>query len=119
MAGSAAVPRTPAAGAPREGRGEGHAIREAIRDKALASGFDAVGFAPAALGQAAAQDLREFLARGYHGDMGWLAASAERRADPRALWADARSVVVLAVNYAPEDDPPAPGERPETGVVSV
>src|SRR5260370_35232812 len=93
-------------------------IREAIRDRALASGFDAVGFAEARLDAEARAGLREFIARGYHGDMGWLAATAARREDPRALWPEARTVVVLGVNYAPEDDPLALAGQPERGVVS-
>ena len=56
-------------------------IREAIREEALAMGFDAVGFAEARLAAAARSDLGEFLARGYHGDMGWLADTAERRGE--------------------------------------
>ncbi|MGH7063383.1 MAG: QueG-associated DUF1730 domain-containing protein, partial [Stellaceae bacterium] len=81
-------------------------VREAIRDRALAEGFDAVGFAPARLGAAARAGLAEFIARGYHGDMGWMAQTQDRRGDPRALWDEARSVVVLGVNYAPEDAAP-------------
>jgi epoxyqueuosine reductase len=94
-------------------------IREAIRNRALAEGFDAVGFAEARLDAEARTGLREFIARGYHGDMGWLAGTAARRGDPRALWAEARTVVVLGVNYAPEDDPLALAEIPDRGAVSV
>ena len=94
-------------------------IREAIRDRALASGFDAVGFAEARLDAEARAGLGEFIARGYHGDMGWLAGTAARRGDPKTLWPEARTVVVLGVNYAPEDDPLAPAERRDRGVVSV
>ena len=95
------------------------AIREAIRERALALGFDAVGFAEASLGPQARADLGEFIARGYHGDMGWLAAKAERRGDPKALWPEARSVVVLGINYAPEEGLiDAPADR-ETGIISV
>src|SRR5579885_694799 len=96
-----------------------HAVREAIRAQALAQGFDAVGFAPAQLGAAARADLQEFIARGYHGDMGWLAASAERRGDPQILWPEARTVVVLGVNYAPAADPLGQPTAPAHGVVSV
>ncbi|HJU18640.1 MAG TPA: tRNA epoxyqueuosine(34) reductase QueG [Stellaceae bacterium] len=99
--------------------GEGQRVREAIRDHALALGFDAVGFAEARLGAAARAELEEFLARGYHGDMGWLAARAPERGDPQALWPEARSVVVVGVNYAPEDDPLAPLSCPDRGAVSV
>jgi epoxyqueuosine reductase len=94
-------------------------IREAIRDRALASGFDAVGFAEAHLEAEARAGLREFIARGYHGDMGWLAGTAARRGDPPALWREARTVVVLGVNYAPQDDPLGLAESHDCGVVSV
>lgn len=97
----------------------GDPIREAIRDRALASGFDAVGFAEAHLDAVARSGLEEFIARGYHGDMGWLAGTAARRGDPRALWPEARTIIVLGVNYAPEDDPLALAERCDRGVVSV
>ena len=77
----------------------------AIRDKALSLGFDAVGFAPPTLAAEAKHGLSEYLARGYHGDMGWLADKADRRGDPGVLWPEVRSVIVLALNYGPADDP--------------
>jgi epoxyqueuosine reductase len=94
-------------------------IREAIRERALALGFDVVGFAEARLGAAARADLQEFLARGYHGDMGWLAARTQERSNPRDLWPEAKCVVVVGLNYAPEGDPLALRERPERGAISV
>lgn len=94
-------------------------IRARIRDKALASGFDAVGFAPAELADSNRQDLAEYLRRGYHGDMGWLAGKADRRGDPSVLWPDARSVVALGISYAPDGDPLANLAQPETGNISV
>ena len=62
------------------------AIKSTIREQALALGFDAVGFAPAALAPEARSRLAAFLAAGHHGDMGWLAARAEERSDPRTPW---------------------------------
>src|SRR5947208_9398563 len=79
--------------------------RENIRARALDLGFDAVGFAPAELSDAAKAGLSGFLSAGFHGDMGWLADKAERRADPRALWPAARSVVVLGLNCGPAGNP--------------
>jgi len=93
--------------------------KAAIRDKALSLGFDAAGFAAAELGEAAKTNLAEYLALGYHGDMGWLADTAERRAGPRALWPGARSVVVLAMTYGSGGDPLALLARPERGNISV
>jgi epoxyqueuosine reductase len=94
-------------------------IKAAIRDEALRLGFDAVGFAPAQLGAEARAHLTEFLERGYHGDMGWLAARTEQRSHPQALWPEASSVVVLGLNYAPAGDPLALLAEPERGDVSV
>ena|SRR5579863_3917929 len=95
------------------------AIRAAIRERALALGFDAVGFAPASLGGAARANLGEFLLRGYHGDMGWLKSRADERADPRMLWPGARTVVVLGLNYGPEADPLPNRAQPNGGEISV
>ena len=93
--------------------------RAAIRDKALALGFDAVGFAKADLAPSVRDGLAGFLAAGFHGDMGWMADKADRRADPRTLWAGARSVVVLGLNYGPPADPLASRPGPEAGEISV
>jgi epoxyqueuosine reductase len=98
---------------------DAQAIKAAIREEALALGFDAVGFAPAALAAEARRHLEEFLARGYHGDMGWLEPRAAARASPDALWPEAKSVVVLGLSYAPADDPLALLDRPERGSISV
>ncbi len=92
---------------------------DAIREKALALGFDAVGFTSADLGPQARERLADFLAEGRHGDMGWMADRAEQRADPRALWPEARSVISLGLSYAPEDDPLAVLEQKDRGGISV
>ena len=92
---------------------------EAIRAKALALGFDAVGFTAADPDTATADRLAAFLAAGFHGEMGWLAARAGERAAPRALWPAARSVIALALNYAPEGDALATLARRARGNISV
>jgi len=95
------------------------ATKSAIREKALEAGFDSVGFAPAALSEETRQRLADYLARGYHGDMGWMAETQARRGDPQTLWEDARSVVVLGLNYGPERDPLTILEHPTRGAISV
>ncbi|MGE3968775.1 MAG: tRNA epoxyqueuosine(34) reductase QueG [Dongiaceae bacterium] len=90
-----------------------------IREAALAQGFDAVGFAAAALSDRAKAGLGQFLAAGMQGDMGWLADKADRRADPVTLWPAAKSVVVLGLSYAGHEDPLALiGER-QRGNISI
>ena len=95
------------------------ATKAAIREKALEVGFDSVGFAPAALSGETRQRLADYLAQGYHGDMGWMAETEARRGDPQTLWEDARSVVVLALNYGPERDPLTILEHPTRGAISI
>jgi epoxyqueuosine reductase len=93
--------------------------RSLIRDRALALGFDAIGFCRAELGPEARQRLADFLAAGQHGEMDWLARRSEQRAQPRALWPDARSVIALGLSYAPEDDPLASLTQHDRGTISV
>jgi len=93
--------------------------RSAIREKALGLGFDAVGFAKATLAPTAREGLAGFLAAGYHGDMGWMVEKADRRGDPRVLWPEARSVVVLGLNYGPPSDPLAHRPSSAAGEISV
>ena len=98
-------------------------LRDAIRDEALRLGFDAVGFAPASLAPEARRErlqrLSEFVAAGWHGDMGWLGERTEARADPQRLWQDARTVISLAMNYAPASDPLDVLEKRERAAISV
>jgi len=94
-------------------------IREVIRARAREEGFDAVGFTRAEKSRGAAQALAAFLGRGYQGDMGWMQATSERRADPKVLWPEAKSIVTLGVNYAPAHDPLEALGRRERGAISV
>jgi len=95
------------------------AAEEAIRARARALGFHAIGFAPASLGAEARDRLRAFLDAGHHGEMGWMDARSEQRAHPQALWPDARSVIALGLSYAPGEDPLATLARPDRGNISV
>jgi len=94
-------------------------LKTALAAQALALGFDAVAVTrPDAIGRAK-DALARFLAQGQHGDMDWLAATAERRGDPRALWPDVRSIVMLGVNYGPARDPLAILQERGRGAISV
>ena len=80
-------------------------LRETIRARALGEGFDVVRFTRAEAPRDAPDRLGTFLAQGHHGTMDWMAANAERRADPKVLWPQARSIIVVGVNYGPDHDP--------------
>lgn len=63
--------------------------------------------------------LKTFVALDRHGDMAWLEDTLERRSNPRALWSDVGSVIMLAMNYGPEIDPLANLARKSNATVSV
>jgi epoxyqueuosine reductase len=63
--------------------------------------------------------LSEFVAQEFHGEMGWMAETLERRKHPTAMWPDAKSAVVVGLNYGPEFDPLPLLERKSEGVISV
>ena len=44
-------------------------------------------------------ELNEFLENNYHGEMNWLESRAEFRADPKKLWVEAKSILILGSNY--------------------
>jgi epoxyqueuosine reductase len=63
--------------------------------------------------------LQQFLAEGAHGDMVWMETTAERRGDPRALWPQVRSVIMLGLNYGPDHDPLEILQHHDRGAISV
>src|ERR1700722_73256 len=94
-------------------------LRDALANEARALGFDCIGVTgPDAIADAG-RHFRDFLDAGAHGDMDWLAAQPERRADPRVLWAGVRSIIMLGVNYGPDENPLAILERRTRGAISV
>jgi epoxyqueuosine reductase len=90
-----------------------------LAEQARARGFDCVGVTrPDAVPETKAR-LDRFLADGAHGDMVWLATTAERRASPLVLWPDVRSVIMLGMNYGPDEDPLAVLRERTRAAISV
>ena len=94
-------------------------IKDDIRARAQAEGFSTVRFTEARAEPGNAGRLREFLDAGHHGTMGWMADRTHWRADPQAMWQDARSVIVLGLNYGPADDPLAVLDAKDRAAISV
>ena len=91
-----------------------------VREAAAAYGFELCAItAPDRIG-GTLDRLRAFIERGYHGEMEWLAETLERRANPRTLWPDCRSVIMLAANYGGgrEADPLARLREPGRGLIA-
>jgi epoxyqueuosine reductase len=101
------------------GKLSGTELKAALAREARTLGFDCIGITdPDAIAESA-KYFREFLDAGAHGEMDWLAANPERRMDPRGLWPGVRSVIMLGVNYGPDENPLAALEKRSFGAISV
>ena len=94
-------------------------LRLRIFDKAAELGFCAWGIARADAAPEAGERLKEWIAAGHHGEMGWIEDRAEQRASPQGLWPQAKSVIALAMSYAPATDPLALAGANDRGRISV
>jgi len=90
-------------------------LAQHIKDRALFEGFNKVGIVGAQALEAEGRRLSEWLARGFHGEMRWLVRDVHKRIDPREIFPQARSVVVVALNYF---TPHQHQQNPATGKVS-
>ncbi|MHB0951041.1 MAG: tRNA epoxyqueuosine(34) reductase QueG [Allorhizobium sp.] len=90
-----------------------------IRQEAVAHGFELCRITgPDAIPQAPAR-LSAYLDAGYHGTMDWMHETQERRADPKVLWGEVRSIVLFGMNYGPDLDPRYLQAKPAKAAISV
>ncbi len=72
---------------------------EEIKSKAAELGFAKVGIVRAEKLGGDAERFARWLDRGFHGEMAWLSRDPEKRSDPRLIFPEAKSVIVVAMNY--------------------
>lgn len=94
-------------------------LKRAVAERALTEGFAVMRVAGADAIPQAPERLEAWLANGYQGEMGWMAERQAQRADPRQLWSEVRSVVMLGMNYAGEGDPLAMLAQPDKAAISL
>ncbi|WP_239805171.1 tRNA epoxyqueuosine(34) reductase QueG [Croceicoccus hydrothermalis] len=94
-------------------------LRTRLLMQAAEEGFASVGIADAAANPERSAHFARWLADGHHATMAWMEERREQRADPHALWPDARRVIALGMSYAPAHDPLALAEAGDTGRISV
>jgi epoxyqueuosine reductase len=94
-------------------------LKEALRAEALAAGFAKMGVCRPDAVPDMAERLAAFVEAGYHGQMNWMAERMDWRGAPDALWPEARSVIMLAEPYTPEEDPLDALERTDCATISV
>jgi epoxyqueuosine reductase len=74
-------------------------LSEKVKQFALEAGFHKVGIVRAEELQPEGGKLAEWLTRGYHGEMAWMERDSKKRSDPQLLLPEAKSLVVVALNY--------------------
>jgi len=97
----------------------GTGLTARLATEAAAAGFADIGVTTPDAVAGAGLRLRDWIAAGHHGEMGWMADRLDWRADPGSLWPEARSVVMLAHPYTPAADPLAVLARPDRAAISV
>ena len=90
-------------------------VSRRIKERALAEGFHQVGIVRASALEMERERLQQWLARGFQGEMRWMERDPIQRTDPRLLFPEARSVVVVAMNYY---TPHERADDPATGKIS-
>lgn len=90
-------------------------FEEKIRIKARDLGIQKIGIVPADALSPEGPRLKEWLDRGFHGEMAWMEREPDKRADPRLLFPPAKSVIAAAVNYF---TPHRHAARDKTGKIS-
>lgn len=78
---------------------------DTLKSQARAIGFDAVRIASVEGEWNASERLKRFVGAGWHGEMEWIADTLDRRRHPQAMWPDAKSAIVLGLNYGPNENP--------------
>ncbi len=94
-------------------------LKQAIIDQAQAEGFSLCRFTQPDSIPHVPDKLSDFIDAGYHGQMSWMADRQTWRANPRELWPDAQTIIMLGESYAPDHDPTDILKHPEKGAISV
>lgn len=94
-------------------------LKSELIDQAHAEGFDLCRICRPWDIPDVPQRLHDFLDKGRHGQMSWLAERTEWRGNPAALWPEAKSVIMLGESYRPDHDPRDILDHPEKGAISV
>lgn len=74
-----------------------------IKQKALELGFSAIGISKAECLEKESKQLKEWIDKGFHGEMQYMENHFEKRVDPRKLVEGAKSVISVLYNYYPKE----------------
>lgn len=90
-----------------------------LKTEATDLGFDVCRICRVDEAWSAGERLEAFVDAGYHGEMAWMETTLERRRAPTAMWTEAKSAVVVGLNYGPDRNPMENLQRRSEGNISV
>lgn len=90
-------------------------LTEKIKQKAYEIGFHKIGVVRAESLTEEGENLKKWLEKDFHGEMAWLEREPEKRSNPKLLFAEAKSIIVVAMNYF---TPHKHEENPARGKIS-
>lgn len=99
--------------------GAGKELEPELRRRANDLGFQVCRITDATLPPETAKRLGEFIKSSHHGSMQWMETTLRRRSAPTSMWAEAKSAVLLGMNYGPNTDPMASLSASENATISV
>jgi len=92
---------------------------EEIKTKSVELGFDEFGITDLKNFEFNTIKIKEFIDNNYHGEMYWMKDKIEIRCDPKNIWKEAKSAIVLGINYGPESNPLKDLKKVKRGYISI
>ena len=80
-------------------------LKKKINNKISELGFDVIGYTQPIVDTKTKMEYREFLKKKFHGQMGWLENHYEKKINPKKVWSEVKTIVVIGLNYAPRFNP--------------
>ena len=92
---------------------------EEIKAKSAELGFNEFGITDLENFEFNSSKIKEFIKNNFHGEMHWLKDKIEIRSDPRNIWNEAKSAIVLGINYGPKSNPLNDLKKIKRGYISI
>ena len=94
-------------------------LKKIIEDKILSTGFDVVGFSDTCVDKNTKENYFNFLKKNHHGDMKWLESHYEKKINPKKVWDEVQTIVMIGMNYCPKQNPLQYNNYQNTSNISV
>lgn len=93
--------------------------KKAISDKAKEIGFDVIKFTKPEINNLDKKHLKKFLEKNHHGQMKWLERHYEKKINPKKVWNEVKTIVILGTNYGSKNNPLEYNLNKDLGNISI